>query len=221
MKLAGMAGALGFALASIGSVVIGAFDDAAIVDFPGSRASSAEIAAFIAEHRSPALAAMILNTLGVALWIVFGAGVWLRLRAGGENVLSACFALGLAGFTTLILAGFVPFFLLAYRSPGVTEAKLLYDLTFGLLAMSGVPTTVAAGAYCALVWSTGRLPRWTAALAAIAAVAHVALLLSFVVRDGFFSLQGQVISAIPATLFVWILGTSIALLARPEATSSR
>ena len=72
--------------------------------------------------------------------------------------------------------------------------------------MSGVPTTVAAGAYCALVWRTGRMPRWTAVLAAVAAVAHLMLLASFVVRDGFFSLQGQVISAIPATLFIWILG---------------
>jgi hypothetical protein len=208
-----VAGVLGFALASVGSVVIGAFDSATLFEFPGSHASPAQIAAFVAEHRSPALAAMVLNALGVGLWVVFGAGVWLRLREGGENVLSASFAIGLTGLTTLILAGFVPFFLLAYRSPGASaDAGLLYDLTFGLLAMSGVPTTVACGAYCALVWSTGRMPRWTAVLAAIAAVAHLVLLASFVVTDGFFSLQGQVITAIPATLFIWILGTSVALL---------
>ena len=213
MKLAGMAGVLGFTLAAIGSVGVGSFDSGTLFEFPGTGSSSADIAAFVAEHRSAALVAMIFNTLGVALWLVFGAGVWLRLRQRGESLLSACFALGLAGFVTLILAGFVPFFVLAYRSPGVNEASLLYDLTFAMLAMSGVPTAVALGSYCALVWRSGDLPRWTAVLAAIGAIAHVVLLASFVVKDGFFSLEGQVITAIPATLFIWILGTAIAMVA--------
>jgi hypothetical protein len=47
----------------------------------------------------------------------------------------------------------------------------------------------------------------------VAAAAHVVLLGSFLVTEGFFSLEGQVITAIPATLFVWIIGTSIAMLA--------
>jgi hypothetical protein len=57
-------------------------------------------------------------------------------------------------------------------------------------------------------------------LAAVGAVAHVLLLGSFVVSDGFFSLEGQVISVVPATLFIWILGTGIAML-RDEATDLR
>jgi hypothetical protein len=81
-----------------------------------------------------------------------------------------------------------------------------------MLAISGAPTAVALFAYAAHVWRSLVLPRWTAVLAGIAAVAHVALLASFVVSDGFFSLEGQVITAIPATLFAWILGTSIAML---------
>jgi hypothetical protein len=47
----------------------------------------------------------------------------------------------------------------------------------------------------------------------------VVLLASFLVGDGFFSLQGQVISAIPATLFVWILGTAVAMLAASTRAS--
>jgi hypothetical protein len=212
MRLAGAAGALGFSFASIGSVVVGAFHDASLLDFPGTTSSAAEIAEFVAAHRTAALVATVLNSIGVALWLIFGAGVWLTLRQGGESFLSACFGLGLAGFITLIFAGFVPFFVLAYRTPDATEARLLYDLTFGMLAMSGVPTAVALYAYAALVFRTGRLPRWTAVLAVIGACAHVVLLASFLVTDGFFSLEGQVISAIPATLFVWILGTSVAML---------
>jgi hypothetical protein len=168
---------------------------------------------------------MTLNTIGVTLWLVFGVGVWLRLRAaaGKDEFLPACFGFGLAGFTTLILAGFVPFFVFAQRLPAPPEPSLLYDLTFGMLAMSSAPTVVACSAYAALIFRTAALPRWTAWLAAIAAAAHVVLLASFLVSDGFFSLEGQVITVIPGTLFVWILGTGIAMLLearRPAAASS-
>jgi hypothetical protein len=214
MKLAGAAGVLGFALAAIGSGVIGAFEDAALWQFPGTGSSAAEITAFVAEHRDGALAGMALNSAGVTLWMAFGAGVWQRLRqaSGGESFLSACFGFGLVGFVTLILAGFVPFFVLAYRADALSDARLLYDVTFGLLAISGAPTALACGAYAALVFRTGILPRWTASLAALAAATHVLLLASFLVADGFFSLEGQVITAIPTTLFLWILGTGIAML---------
>jgi hypothetical protein len=215
-RVAAAAGALGFVLAVVGSGVLGAFEGSSLFQFPGTGSSSAEFAAFAAEHRSLGLAAMVLNSLAVGLWVLFGAGVWIKLREGGESFLSACFALGVAGFVTLIFAGFVPFFVLAYRGGDVTDPRLLYDLTFGMLAMSGVPTAVALGSYAALVFRTGRLPRWTAWLAAIGACAHVLLLASLVVTGGFFSLEGQVITAIPATLFIWILGTSVAMVRRPR-----
>src|SRR3954447_21751035 len=220
MKLAGAAGVLGFALATFGSAGMGVFGAASLFEFPGTQTSPAGLASFVAAHRSAALAAMILNTLAVALWLVFGAGVWLRLREGGESILSATFAFGLAAFATLIFAGFVPFFVLAFRGGDPDDARLLYDLTFGMLAISGAPTAVALGSYCALVWRTARLPRWTAVLAGIGAVAHVVLLASFVVDNGFFSLEGQVITVIPATLFVWVLGTGVAMLMDSEAARS-
>jgi hypothetical protein len=215
MRLAGGAGVLGFALAGFGSAGMGVFE------FPGTRTSAADIASFVAAHRSAALAAMVLNTLAVALWLVFGAGVWLRLREGGETLLSACFAVGLASFATLIFAGFVPFFVLAYRGGEPDDARLLYDLTFGVLALSGAPTAIALASYAALIWRTGRLPRWTAVLAAIGALAHVVLIGSFLVGDGFFSLEGQVITVIPGTLFVWVLGTGVALLREGRARPAR
>ena len=220
MRAAGVAGVLGPVLAVVGSVVVGAITGTSVLDMPPSDASGAEVAAFAAEDRGAAFAALVLNALGVAGWLVFGAGVWLRMRAaaGGETLASACFALGLAGFVTLILAGFVPFFLLGYRTPGPDDAKLLYDLTFGLLAMSGLPTAVALGAYAAATWRGEVLPRSTAWLAALAAAAHVVLLASFAVEEGFFSLQGQVISVIPGTLFAWVLWTAIALLRDTPST---
>jgi hypothetical protein len=147
--------------------------------------------------------------------LVFGAGVWLRLRraSGPESLASACFAFGLVGFVTLLLAGFTAFFVLVYRDADVGDPRLLYDLTFGLLAMSGAPTAIALGSYAALVFRSAALPRWTAWLGLVGALAHVALLASFLVSEGFFSLEGQVITAFPATLFAWIIGTGIAMLA--------
>ncbi len=122
-------------------------------------------------------------------------------------------------FVTLLLAGFTSFFVLVYRGAESSDAKLLYDLAFGLLAMSGAPTALALGSYAARAIRADTLPNWTASLAALAAVAHIALLASFLITDGFFSLEGGVIIAIPATLFAWILGTSVAMKAavRSEA----
>jgi hypothetical protein len=218
MKLAGAAGVLGFALAAFGSAVLGAIDGGAIWQFPATDSSTAEVGAFIAAHRQSALAAMLLNTAGVTLWLVFGAGVWLFVRPSRtDGVLPTCFVVGMAAMVTLILAGFVPFFVLAYRAGhDVAHARLLYDATFGLLAISGAPAVLALGSYAAIVLRGDRLPRWTAWLALLGAGAHVVLLGSFLFTHGFVSLEGQVITVIPATLFVWILGTSIALLRAAE-----
>jgi hypothetical protein len=193
--------------------------------FPGSGATATQIASFIGAHRSALLLAMVLNTTAVALWLLFGVGVWLRLRAraSGESFLSTCFLIGLVSFVTLLFAGFTCLYLLAYRAPESSDPRLLYDLAWGLLAMSGVPTALALGAYAVQIFRDGCLAGWTAWLAAVAALAHLALIASFVVRSGFFSLEGWATTAIPATLFAWIMGTSIAMMGavRSEPSSRR
>jgi Domain of unknown function (DUF4386) len=209
LRLAGAAGVLGTALGTAGSLV------ADLLDAPATTASAAEIVESVQGDRTAGLVGMLLSTAAVSLWLVFGAGVWLRLRraSGPDSLASACFAFGFVGFVGLLLAGFTAFFVLVYRDADVGDPRLLYDLTFGLLAMSGAPTAIALGSYAALVFRSTALPRWTAWLGVVGALAHVALLASFVVSEGFFSLEGQVITAIPATLFIWITGTGIAMLA--------
>jgi hypothetical protein len=208
-RLAGAAGVLGCALGVAGGLVLD------ILNAPATTASAAEIVESVEADRTALLVGMLLSTAAVSLWLVFGAGVWLRLRRvnGPDGLASACFAFGLVGFVTLLFAGFTAFFVLVYRSADVGDPRLLYDMTFGLLAMSGAPTAIALGSYAALVFRTTVLPRWTAWLGLVGALAHVALLASFVVSEGFFSLEGQVITAFPATLFIWITGTGIAMLA--------
>jgi hypothetical protein len=209
IKLAGLAGLLSIALGIVALPVDQMWA------FPGTGATAGEVAAFAQANRAALLVAMALNSLAVGLWLVFGAGVWLRLRqvAGGESVLPACFLVGLISFVTLLLAGFTVFFVLVYRAPDAPDPRLLYDVSFALLAMSGVPTALALGSYAALGFQSGSLPRWTASLATLAALAHLLLLASLVIRSGFFSLEGGVTIAIPATLFAWIACTSWVILA--------
>lgn len=211
VRLAAAAGLLGCALGGAGSIVVDLFEA------PATTATASEIVASIQGDRTALLVGMLLSAAAVSLWFVFGAGVWLRLReaSGPESLASACFVFGFVGFVTLLLAGFTAFFVLVYRDANVGDPRLLYDLAFGLLAMSGAPTAIALGSYAARVFRSTVLPRWTAWLGVVGALAHVALLASFVVSEGFFSLEGQVITAIPATLFLWIIGTGIAMLA-PE-----
>jgi hypothetical protein len=212
------AGLGGIVLPTIGLLVL------PIWRFPGTSASGADIADFVAGHQTALQVVMVLNTVGVSLWMVFGTFVWQSMRglSGRDSVLPGCFGAGLIGFVTLLLAGFVAFDVLVYRGGGGSaEARVLYDLTFGLLAMSGMPTAIALTAYAIGVHRRGVLPRHTGYLATAAAVAHVALLLSFVCSHGFFSLEGQGIVAVPAVLWAWIVATAIAMLRRPVQEAHR
>jgi hypothetical protein len=214
-KLTGAAGVLGVASGTVGGVII-----APVWRFPATTSTSHQIAQYVLSHRTELLIGMGLNTLGVTLWLVFAAGVWSRLRRqpGADGFLSSCFVFGMVATVTLLLSGFTAFWVLASRDATLADARLLYDLTFGLLAMSGAPTAIALGAYGALILQTHALPRGTAWFAIIATIAHVALLATFIPASGFFSLEGQVITAIPGTLFVWIAYTGVAMLRNEHPT---
>jgi hypothetical protein len=208
IRLAGIAGLLSVPLGIAGVIVDQMWT------FPATGATAGQIETFVGAHRSALLFAMILTTAAVGLWLVFGVGVWewLRRTDGSESLLPACFIAGLGSFVTLLLAGFTAFFVLVYRAPETLDPQLLYDLTFGLLAVSGVPTALALGSYAAQVFRHHRLPDWTAWLATAAASTHLALLASLAITSGFFSLTGGIIIAIPATLFAWIAGMSTVML---------
>ena len=215
VRLAGLAGVVSAALGIAGVIVDRMWT------IPPTGASTGEIAGYVASHRSALLLALILTTAGVALWLAFGVGVWLWMReTSSESFLAVCFLVGLISFITLIFAGFSVFFVLVYRAPEASDPRLLYDVSFGLLAMSGVPTALALGSYAAQIFRGGRLPFWTAWVAVLAALANLLLLASLVIRSGFFSLEGGVTIAIPGTLFVWIIGMSVAMMRTDRSAAS-
>ena len=113
--------------------------------------------------------------------------------------------------------GFAFMLVLAYRVDDLAPdtAKLLYDLCFGTLAISGIPTAIALGAIAVTGESGGLLDSASRVIAAVATVAHVVIAFSFLPTSGFFSLEGGVIVAIPATMFIWLAYTAARLARLP------
>jgi hypothetical protein len=92
---------------------------------------------------------------------------------------------------TLLMTGFTVAFVLAYRPPDPTTARVLYDLALALLATSGTPAAVALTAYASVAFTNSHLPRRAGHLAAVAAAAHVLLLATFVIRRGVLALEAR------------------------------
>lgn len=184
-RVARWAGVLGFVLPAITLVVY------PIWSFPTTQTPARDVAQWAAVHHDRLVVTMLLNAVGVTIWLVFGAA--------------------LIGCITLLLSGFTAFDVMLYRHRNAETASLLYDLTFGLLAMSGMPTAVALACFAVAVYNHRVLPRYTAHLALVAAMVHPLLLLAFVVEDGPLSLEGFSITGMPGLLFAWILGTALAM----------
>lgn len=190
--------------------------------FPSTQTSGAEIALWASAQHDRLVVTQLLYTAGVGLWLVFGAAVWthLRNRLPTGSPLAAGFGVGFAGLVTLILGGFTVFDIQIYRPRSAELSTLLYDLAFGMLAMSGIPTAVALGCFAIAVYRHNVMRRSTAHIAAVAAVAHLFLLVAFIAPTGPLSLQGfLVIWGIPLLLFAWIGNIARAITARTAIES--
>lgn len=188
--------------------------------YPQTQTSGPELVQWVHDHHDRLVASQVLNTIGVTIWFVFSAAVciYLRDQLPATSILPTCFMAGFVGCTVLLLSGFTAFDLLLYRDHSPEVSILLYDLTFGLLAMSGMPTVIALGAFATAVYRHRVLPRYTAHLAFVAAVVHPLLLAAFIVKDGPLSLQGLSITAMPGFLFAWILGAALGMPRGERAT---
>ena len=209
IRIVGLAG-----LASFDLIIVATFVAPPLWDAPPTSATASQVADFVAPYRSRILASLFLFgiAMGFFLWFAAGLGSWFRRSEPDPGPLSTTFAFGAVAMTVMILAAFAPASLSVYRPLAPATTGLLFDLTFGLLALSGIPTAVCLGAYAALVLRGAPLRRWTAWLALVGVVAHVIIPASFFPRSGFLSLEGDVIVWVPATLFAWILAASVSLL---------
>jgi hypothetical protein len=207
----GVAGLTSFAL-----IIAAAFLAPPLWEAPGTMASSARVAAYAQNYGGRLIASLLVYSVAIGLFLCFAAGLWAWLRETEPppQALSSLFAFGAVALAILILAAFVPGYMLSYRPQPIAIAAPLADLTFGLLALSGIPTAICLGAYAALVLRLRCLPAWTAWLATCGALAHILIAASFVSHGAFLSLEGSVIVWVPAIFFAWILATGVTLLRR-------
>lgn len=209
-SLIALAGLASFALIMVAAFVVAP----PLWSSPGPTSSAARVAAYLQANHGRTIASLYVYSLAMGLFVCFAAGLWswLRQNEPAPQPLSAAFAFGAIALTVLILAAFATAGVMSYRPQQPAFAVSLTDMTFGLLALSGIPTAVCLGAYAALVLRHGCLPAWTGWLAVVGAVAHVVIAASFMSHGSVLALEGVVIVAVPATFFAWILATSVVLL---------
>jgi hypothetical protein len=213
MRLAGTAGIASFVLLVIGNFI------SPLWDIPATTAPAAEFSRYARETRGELIAGVFTFGLAMMAFLFFAAGLALFLHRL-DALLGAVFAMASATLTAVVFVGFVPILVLAYRTPEPAEAHTLVDLSFGVLGFSGFPTALATGAYAALILRSRALPVWTAWLALLAAIAHIAIGATFAFSSGFLSVEGAGIIFIPLALFLWMLGTGIALVRAPDPAAS-
>jgi hypothetical protein len=202
-------------LASFVAIMVAAFVLARpLWDAPGTKASGIEVAAYAHNEQGRELSSLLIYAVGIGLFLCFAASMWRWLCQiePAPAPLSAVFAFGAVALVVLILAAFVTGGVLTYRMQQPAIAQVLRDVTFGLLAISGIPTAVCLGAYAQLIRRHGGLPVWTAWLAILGVIAHLFITASFIGHGSVLSVEGSVIVLVPGTFFAWILATSIALL---------
>jgi hypothetical protein len=209
-------------LASFALIIVGAFVAPPLWNAPGTNASSAHVAAYLQAHHGRTIASLYIYSIAMGLFLCFTGGLWSWLRQAepAPQLLSSAFAFGAVALTVLIFAAFAIAGVMSYRPQQPAFASSLSDMTFALLALSGIPTAVCLGAYAALVLRYRYLPAWTGWLALLAVDAHILIAASFVSHGSFLSLEGAVIVAVPATFFAWIAATSGVLLRAAGHSSS-
>jgi hypothetical protein len=211
-RLAGLAGILAFLLITAAA--------AALPFWIGLHTTDPleAFARYAQEQRGRILTAMLLYSLGFGLFLVLAGVLWSEMHRAGPRArgVAAVFGFAAVAMSTMILVAFVPACVFAYRSHSPELSRALWDLGFGTLAVSGVPTAVCMGAYAAATLLHDTLPRWTGWIAAIGIVPHLAIAASFLAQDGFFSLEGDATLWVPITLFAWILAAGIALVREPR-----
>jgi len=215
IRAAGLAGVTSFILIVVAAALLPFWTALHTTDSPEAFARYAQ------DQRSQIIAAMFLYSLGFGLFLLLAGALWAQLhRAGpGAQWLAAVFGFAAVAMSTMILAAFVPACVFAYRSHSPELAQTLWDLGFGMLALSGVPTAICMSAYATVVLCYRALPPWTGWVAAVGVVPHLFIAGSFMNHKGFLSVEGDVTLWVPITLFAWILAASIALVRQSGASS--
>jgi hypothetical protein len=179
---------------------------------------------FVTHHNSLITQAW-LYALAVPLMLIFAASVRRILRRSSDDgYLSELFFTGTAAVATLLVVTQAMQVAVAERADGLTaEVVFTVGVHFPgvLIGLWGfiVGLTALAFAYC--VFAYGALPRWTGYLALLVLVTDVVSSAGVFFRSGAFCLEGGFSAWAPAaSMLLWYLGTSIAMLRIRDRASS-
>ncbi len=214
-RVRGLTGAAG--LAAVMLVIIGWV--LVPPDPPGPAATAEAVVRWTLDDRRRLLLGTLCIAAGVALLIVFFAGLRaLCARAEGAPGILATIAWG-AMLVTLAVS-FVGIamaqtqsFLALDGDPSTVEA--FHEARLMLINQAGAPAAVGLLAFGLAMWRSGYPARWLGVLGAVAAGAQVLGVISLS-RDGFFSPSGGAALVGAAGMAAWVAGVSLVLLSRSD-----
>jgi hypothetical protein len=196
------------AAAGIGYVLL-AFVEFFGPSFPQTGDPAHALDAYFVAHRSWSLAAVVVQALGNAIWIVFLCGLALLIRRAGSAAAASVALVGGALNLAISLTGLASIAAIAFRIAGGGDPTLTKAF-FELAAMTLVLSNFLLALMAAAVASAALSPwfRWASGLTAIVFLAGGAAL----ARHGAFSPDGTVQFAAYGLELVWTLAASIILL---------
>jgi hypothetical protein len=185
--------------------------------FPQTNDSAGALDAYFVDHRTWSLAAVVVQGVGNAVWIIFLCGLsLLLLRSAG----AASAALAMVGgalnvavsLTGLAAIGAVAFRIAGSGDPGVTRA--FFEFAAATLVLSNFMLALMAAAVAA-----ARLSNWFTWASAAAAVVFLLGGAAFA-RNGAFSPDGAVQIATYITELAWTGAASVIMLRSEVAVAT-
>ncbi len=177
--------------------------------FPKTNDSAAVLDAYFVAHRSWSLAAVVVQGLGNAIWVVFLCGLALLVRHAGSAAAASVALVGGALNVAISLTGLASIAAVSFRIAGSGDPALTMAC-FELAAMTLVLSNFLLALMAAAVASAplSHWFRWASALTAVVFLAGGAAL----ARHGAFSPDGALQFATYGLELLWTLAASIVLL---------
>ena len=187
--------------------------------FPKTNDSAAVLDAYFVAHRSWSLAAVVVQGLGNAIWVVFLCGLALLVRRAGSAAAASVALVGGALNVAISLTGLASIAALSFRIAGSGDPALsmaFFELAAMTLVLSNFLLALMAAAVASAPLS--HWFRWVSALAAVVFLAGGAAL----ARHGALSPDGALQFATYGLELLWTLAASIVLVnVRTDAEAAR
>lgn len=149
---------------------------------------AADYAEFVREHQDALKVQVLLNSLGIVLFLWFLGSLWSRLRAaeGGPARVSAIASAGGIAGAVAVLMGFV-FEACAAIAPTTIDVTTLYVMATMSIGPGAAAFTVFFLAIARVIFATGALPVAIGALAVVAAIASALGFVTIFADEGVFN----------------------------------